>query len=179
MLDKGQWPSFFDYNFNAEGETLFTPKAGFRYTEKTPYALVGRSNTFAIATGLTFKAIAWDTILFDNYGGIKPNTYDYKIPMDGLYSVNSFVLFEASVWVASETIWYNLANMTSGVGFILDRFTVVSTANAHWWCRGAIVVPCKKNDILQAQLMHSNAGSKSLYGSRDYSYLSIVKVGNL
>lgn len=180
QTDKGLWPDLFDWERNSEGENLFKPKAGFRFKEKTPYALVMRQALFAVPTGLVYTPIAWDSIREDNYDAFGVNTPVYQVPVEGLYTIQAAILFEATAWVVGQIIWLQIRNATRNFPVVIDRQTVLSATAYHWGARGGVTIPCSKNDRVQLEIMHSNAGTKNLLGANpDFTFMSIVKVGDL
>ena len=178
QLDKGQWPTFFDYQKSAEDETLFSPKSGFRFKDRAPHAHFSRGIAVSIPAS-TLIVVNFPTILADNFKVCKPNTAGYICPVEGLYLVELGVLFESSAWAVGNYIEIRAWNLTQNYYHRCGLFAVPTTTALSWGATGNTVLRCNKGDVIQMSVYHTAAGAKNLFTDGQYNYMIITKIGDL
>lgn len=178
MLDKGQWPTFFDYSKASEGETVFSPKPGFRFKNVVPAMHADKSVAQSIAAS-TETIVLFDSVLYDSMESFSPHTGIFVVPVDGLYSISVSVQWAANTWTVGQNISLWIKERKSGTKY---NGVFITITNASSYAHGAscsITVPGRVGDQICATVSHTNAAARSLSALEDFNCISVAKVGDI
>jgi len=178
QLDKGQWPTFFDYQKNAEGETLFSAKSGFRFVNRVPAAHLDRGAAQSIAAN-TETIVLWDVDLFDNWSAYGLHTGVYTVPLDGIYLLTASVQWAANTWAVGNALSLWIKNLTKNLYLAGNYQTVVNASSYAYGASVTICAPLYKNEKVCVSVKQTNAAARSLAGDATFNSFGISKIGDL
>lgn len=142
-------------------------------------AMARKSSALTMNSGVVYLVI-FNVEDYDPCNAYNPATGVYTCPHDGLYSVDSALLMNATNdFVCGEAIWYNLRKNAANY-LSLDRVDTLNCGgtNIYPHVRGHAMMHCLIGATITITIQHTSGLAQTLYtGDSRYNYLHIERVG--